>query len=61
VKGSHTAKDGLQIYQNGNLLGDIEVPDGFRVISYQKPYYYSNSFINEETGGIWSYKFKLEL
>ena len=59
VRGPHSDYDGLQIYQDGNLIGDVNVPKGFRVISYRKPYYYSNGFINDEAESIWSYRFKL--
>jgi hypothetical protein len=52
--------DGLQIYRDGTLIGDVDVPKGFEVNGYIHPYCYSNSYINEEAGTIKVYKFKVD-
>ncbi|AUP81173.1 hypothetical protein [Flavivirga eckloniae] len=33
--------DGLQIYKDNTLIGDVDVPKGFKVIGYIEPYYYA--------------------
>jgi hypothetical protein len=37
---SNSAVDGLQIYRDDTLIGDVEVPKDFRFIGYKAPYYY---------------------
>ncbi|HMP98519.1 MAG TPA: hypothetical protein PKC24_01980 [Cyclobacteriaceae bacterium] len=57
--------DGLQIYKEGVLIGDIDVPKGFKIIGYNQPYYYAeiSNPVNENfTTGVDSitlYRFKL--
>ncbi|MDN3548807.1 hypothetical protein [Mucilaginibacter aquaedulcis] len=51
--------DGLQIYKNDVLIGDVDVPLGFKVAGYIKPYYYSSPYINEDKGEIKIYKMTL--
>lgn len=53
--------NGLQIYQNGVLVADIEVPDGFEVDSYIEPYYYSKVLADDEKELAYFFKFKLAL
>lgn len=60
-KGIQSNKDGLQIYKNGVLIGDIEVPKGFKVMGYNKPYFYSEGFIDEDYETIHLLKFKLDI
>lgn len=59
TKGKHSAVDGLQSYNGNKLIGDVDVPKGFSVTGYIEPFYYSNAFINEDTGDIYVYKFQL--
>lgn len=62
-RGYHKSKmektDGLQIYKDGVLIGDVDVPIGFKVADYIKPYFYSAPFIDEDKEEIKIYKFKL--
>lgn len=58
-KGSHTQYDGLQIYKDGNLIGDCEVPKSFTVTGYVAPYYYSQVFNGDGDGELMVYRFKL--
>ncbi len=59
-KGSNDKTDGLQIYKNTVLIGDIDVPKNFRVEAYIKPFFYSNAFIDEENEKISLYKFRID-
>ena len=59
-RGKNSVNDGLQIYEDGILIGDVDVPKNFKVIGYIPPYYYSNIFIDEENEKMSIYKFKLE-
>lgn len=52
--------DGLQIYKNDTLIADLDVPKGFKVESYCRPYFYSNSFINEDKSTIKLYRFQIK-
>lgn len=58
---SYAEQDGLQIYRNGTLLGDVAVPEGFRVMGYIAPYYYSHIIpsMEAEDTSMWIYRFKL--
>lgn len=47
--------DGLQIYQNNKLIGDIKVPKYFKVIGFHKGVYYAQGKINDNE--ITYYKF----
>ena len=58
-KGDKESTDGLQIYKNSTLLGDIDVPKNFKIIGYIKPYYYTQAKIEEEEERIIIYRFKL--
>ncbi|OUN65968.1 hypothetical protein B5G13_05690 [Butyricimonas sp. An62] len=58
-KGDKESTDGLQIYKNSTLLGDIDVPKNFKIIGYIKPYYYTQAIIEEEEERIIIYRFKL--
>lgn len=53
--------DGLQIYKDGCLVGDVEVPKRFRVMGYIAPYYYSYIIPNmeEDDNSLVIYRFKL--
>ena len=59
-KGSHCNYDGLQVYKKNNLIGDIKVPKYFKVIGYNKPFYYAVKFRPDYQEQIFTiYKFKL--
>lgn len=53
--------DGLQIYMNGKLIGDVEVPENLRVMGYIAPYYYSYVIpnLNENDDSLIMYRFRL--
>lgn len=51
--------DGLQIYERNKLIGDLDVPKGFRVIGYSAPNFIASVPINEDEEKIVFYKFKL--
>lgn len=59
-KGSRQPMDGLQIYKGDTLIADVDVPKGFCVEGYIAPFFYSNGFIDETTGNITIYKFRLD-
>ena len=44
-KGINSESDGLQIYQNYNLIADIDVAKRFQLIGYAKPYYYGVRYL----------------
>lgn len=58
-KGVGNVSDGLQIYQDGILIGDVNVPKGLKIMGYIKPYYYSRVLSDEKHEKIYLYKFKL--
>lgn len=49
----------LQIYDRTTLIGDVQVPYGFKVMGYIKPYYYSEFICDEDKETIEIYRFKL--
>lgn len=59
IKSKKAETDGLQIYHNDILIGDIDTPKGFKVIGYCSPYYYGTSPIDEDNETITIYRFKL--
>lgn len=58
-KGSGQATDGLQIYKDGVLIGDVDVPKGLKAMGYSDPYYYSRVITDEELEIMYLYRFKL--
>ena len=58
-KGSGTG-GGLQIYKQSVLIGDVDVPDGFKIIGYIAPYYYASCGIDEDNERIVLQRFKLQ-
>lgn len=52
-------QDGMQIYRDGILIGDVSVPQGMHVVGYISPYYYSQVMPDEENGILKLYKFRL--
>ena len=59
TKGDEEKTDGLQIYKDGVLQGDIEVPKSFYVIGYIAPYYYATIDIDEKNEMIKMFRFKI--
>lgn len=51
--------DGLQIYEKNTLIGDLNVPKGFKVIGYSDPYFIGAIPVDEDNERITFYKFKL--
>lgn len=58
-KGGNSSTDGLQIYKDGVLIGDVSVPKGFKVMGYVAPYYYSYVIADEKRELMYLYRFKL--
>jgi len=50
---------GLQIYRENVLIGDIDAPDGFKMLGYIAPYYYGSTSIDEDNERIILHRFKL--
>lgn len=59
TKGGEMNEDGMQIYENGILKADVNVPKNFRVMGYIKPYYYSYVIADENKEILFLYRFKL--
>lgn len=49
----------LQVYDGTTLIGDIQVPEGFKTLGYIEPYYYSEFICDEEKESMELYRFKL--
>lgn len=60
-KGDTSSSDGLQIYKDGVLIGDVDVPKGFKVAGYAAPYYYSKVIVDEDNEKLAAYKFSIDL
>ncbi len=58
-KGKERSSDGLQIYQKGILIGDVDVPKGLKVMGFINPYYYSYIISDEEREKLYLYRFRL--
>ncbi|GAA3560972.1 hypothetical protein [Snuella lapsa] len=52
--------DGLQIYRDTKLIGDIDVPKDFEIIGYIKPYYYAQLPPDDLKEEFTLFKFKLD-
>ena len=59
LKSGKYEKHGLQIYKDGILIGDVEVPKLLKVMGYIHPYYYSYVIADEEGEEMVMYRFKL--
>lgn len=57
-KSKDAKSDGLQIYKDGILIGDVDVPHNFKVIGKIKDYWVTAIDINEEQNAMSFYKFK---
>lgn len=60
-KGTSETSDGLQIYKDGTLIADLDVPKNMRVMGYIAPYYYSHVISDDEYENekMTIYRFKL--
>jgi len=58
-KGINCMSDGLQVYQDGVLTGDLDVPRGLKIMGFIAPYYYSYVLPDEENEKLYLYRFKL--
>ncbi|HET8860116.1 hypothetical protein [Marivirga sp.] len=59
TKGKHSDYDGLQIFEDETLIGDVQVPKSFRVKGYIEPYVYGELKTNDDSK-LNLYRFKLE-
>lgn len=59
VTGKPNNETRLQIYDQTTLIGDIQVPDGFKVLGYISPYYYSAFICDADRDIIELYRFQL--
>ena len=59
ITGSPLNETRLQIYDKTTMIGDVQVPDGFKVLGYIEPYYYSEFVCDENDETIAIYRFKL--
>jgi hypothetical protein len=59
-KGKNKFCDGLQIFKDDLLIGDINVPKKLDIIGYIEPFFYSNIIIDEESEKMIIYRFKIE-
>lgn len=60
TKGSIQPYDGIQIYNDNVLIGDVDVPKNFKVIGYIAPYFYSDIIIDEEKETMKMFRFKID-
>ncbi|MBQ9172521.1 MAG: DUF4221 family protein [Bacteroidales bacterium] len=58
--GIPTDRTRLQIYDGTTMIGDVDVPEGFKVLGYIAPYYYSEFICDEEAETMKLYRFKLD-
>ncbi len=54
-----SATDGLQIYKGEKLIGDVDVPHGFKVSGRVGSYFVTNIIIDEEARTLYFYRFKI--
>ena len=60
VKGANAPYDGLQVYRSDKtMIADVDVPKGFKVLGYIKPFYYSQVAEDSEQGKLSIYRFRL--
>jgi hypothetical protein len=52
--------DGLQIYKDGTLIGDVDIPKLMKIAGYIEPYIYGAS-VDEDNESIKIFRFKLDL
>ena len=59
-KSSKATTYGLQIYKGGTLIGDVDVPRGFKVAGKVGDYFVSHIVIDEEAQKLYFYRFKID-
>lgn len=59
-KSNKSNTDGLQIYKDGILIGDVDVPKNFRVSGYTGSYFVTNISFKESPASMTFYRFKLK-
>lgn len=59
-KSKDSKTDGLQIYKDGTLIGDVDVPHNFRVAGYIGNYFVTNIIYKESPASMSFYRFKLK-
>lgn len=57
--GGNNNQDRMQIYKNEELIGDVLIPEQFKIIGYIAPYYYTNIICDEDAERMTIYRFKL--
>lgn len=58
-KGKRSSSDGLQVYENGTLIADVDVPADFKVAGYVDGYFVTEIIADEDNGTLTLYRFKL--
>jgi hypothetical protein len=51
--------DGLQIYQEDELVADVDIPKKSKLVGYIKPYFYLSKGPDEVAGQVKLYRFQL--
>ena len=59
-KSKESRTDGLQIYKDGTLIGDVDVPHAFRLAGKGKDWFFTNIAFDENSGAMSFYKFKIK-
>jgi hypothetical protein len=49
----------MQIYKKKVLIGDVAIPNGFRIIGFDGQYYYADGLIDDENEKLAIFRFKL--
>jgi len=57
--GGENNQDRMQIYKDETLLGDVLIPNQFKVCGYIEPYFYTNIICNEDAEQMYVYRFKI--
>ena len=59
TRGAGSSVDGLQIYNDGVLVGDVDVPKGFRVAGKIGDRFFSEIFSDHDSGQLSCFAFSL--
>jgi hypothetical protein len=60
TNGNSEIYDGLQLYRDSELLMDVSIPKGMKVLGYIHPYVYSHPIIDELNEEIKVFRFKVD-
>ena len=60
-RNSEDLNDGMQIYRQTTLIGDVDVPKNFKVLGYIAPYVYASFGIDEDLEIIHMCKFEIDI